>query len=270
MQRFEGKTAIITGGSDGIGLAIAARLGAEGAEVLITGRRQQRLDEAVAELGAKGATVHALAGDVSAPDAADRIAEAAISHWQKIDILVNNAGVGNEAPFLELDPAVWDYDLQVMLTAPFRISQRVAREMARTGGGAILNIASIDGHGADGATSYGVAKAGLIQLTKNIAVELATHGVRCNSVSPGYVLTPMVESTAGSELLHRMRTSFDRVPIGRTLNVDEVAAACAFLVSDEASGITGIDVAVDGGTLADLYILPTLLPGERSWPQPGG
>jgi 3-oxoacyl-[acyl-carrier protein] reductase len=141
--------------------------------------------------------------------------------------------------------------------------------MVRAGGGAIVNIASIDGHGADGAASYGVAKAGLVHLTKNIAVELGTHGVRCNSISPGYVLTPMVESTTTPELLERMRTAFHRVPIGRTLAVEEVAAACAFLASDEASGITGIDVAVDGGTLADLHILPSLLgPGARSWPQP--
>jgi 3-oxoacyl-[acyl-carrier protein] reductase len=269
MQRFDGKTAIITGGSYGIGFSIAARLGAEGAAVLITGRNQDRLDAAVEELSNSGATVYSLPGDVSSPGAADLIVEAAMAHWKQIDVLVNNAGVGNEAPFLEIDAAHWDYDLQVMLSAPFRISQRVAREMVRTEGGAIVNIASIDGHGADGATSYGVAKAGLIQLTKNIAVELAPHGIRCNSISPGYVRTPMVESTSGPELIEQMTAGFHRVPLGRMLTVEEVAAACAFLASDEAAGITGIDLTVDGGTLADLYILPTLMgPGARSWPQP--
>jgi NAD(P)-dependent dehydrogenase (short-subunit alcohol dehydrogenase family) len=267
MGRFDGKTAIVTGGSAGIGLAVAARLASEGADVLITGRRPGQLEAAVVDLTAQGARVHALAGDVSAPDAPARIVEAALSRWSRIDVLVNNAGIGNEAAFLEIDPEVWNYDLQVMLTAPFRISQRVGREMVSTGGGAIVNLASIDGHGADGAASYGVAKAGLIQLTRNIAVELAPHGIRCNSVSPGYVVTPMVTATTTPELLAQMRTSFDRVPLGRTLTVEEVAAACAFLASDEASGITGIDLVVDGGTLADLHIIPSLLgPGARSWP----
>jgi NAD(P)-dependent dehydrogenase (short-subunit alcohol dehydrogenase family) len=267
MRRFEGKTAIITGGSAGIGLAIAARLATEGAEVLLTGRRPEQLEAAAAELVAQGARVHSLAGDVSAADAPQQIVEAALSRWSRIDVLVNNAGVAHEATFLEIDQEVWDYDLQVMLTAPFRISQHVGREMVKTGGGAIINLASIDGHGADGAASYGVAKAGLIQLTRNIAVELAPHGVRCNSVSPGYVITPMVTSTTTPELLAQMRTSFHRVPLGRTLTVEEVAAACAFLASDEASGITGIDLIVDGGTVADLHIIPSLLgPGARSWP----
>jgi NAD(P)-dependent dehydrogenase (short-subunit alcohol dehydrogenase family) len=131
--------------------------------------------------------------------------------------------------------------------------------MVKAGGGSIINMASINGRGVDGPyATYDVAKAGLIMLTKNVAVELARYGVRCNSVSPGWVLTPMVESGTDPSVLARMKRAFNRVPIGRLLTVEEVAAACLFLASDEASGITGSDLTIDGGTEADLYVLSSL------------
>jgi NAD(P)-dependent dehydrogenase (short-subunit alcohol dehydrogenase family) len=123
----------------------------------------------------------------------------------------------------------------------------------------IVNICSIDGRAVDGPyASYDVAKAGLLMLTRNVAVELGPHGVRCNSVSPGWVLTPMVEAGTAPPLLAEMKQNFARVPIKRLISVDEVAAACAFLASDDASAITGTDLSVDGGTEADLYVLASL------------
>lgn len=260
-MRLSGKTAIITGGSRGIGLAIARRFLVEGAQVLITALRAEELHVAVADLNTLGPPVLSLAGDLADPAEPARILAKALDHWKQIDILVNNAGVDDEAPFLELAPERWAHVLAVMLTAPYRLSQLVAREMVRTGGGSIVNMASINGRGVDGPyAGYDVAKAGLIMLTKNVAVELGPHGVRCNSVSPGWVLTPMVEAGIDPALLGQMKRNFARVPIKRLITVDEVAAACAFLASDDASAITGTDLTVDGGTEADLYVLASLTP----------
>jgi NAD(P)-dependent dehydrogenase (short-subunit alcohol dehydrogenase family) len=257
MERFTDRTAIITGGSRGLGRAIAERLGREGARVLITGRTQADLDTAVGELTDAGIDAFAVTGDVADAAALDRVADVALERWGRIDVLVNNAGLFDEAEFLDIERENWDYIIAAMLTGPFVLAQRCAREMAAAGRGSIVNIASIDGHVADGPyASYGAAKAGLIALTKYIAVELGGRGVRCNSISPGWAHTPMVESAAGPDLLEAMKTNFTRVPIGRLLTADEIAAACAFLASDEASGVTGIDMVVDGGTLADAHILP--------------
>lgn len=257
MQRFAGKTAIVTGGSRGLGRAFAQRLGREGARVVITGRTRDDLQRAVTELEAAGIEAVSVCGDVANASAIDEIVDTALERWQRVDVLVNNAGVFDEAEFLEIQPENWDYVIAVMLTAPFLLAQRCGREMVKRGGGAIVNIASIDGHLADGPyASYGAAKAGLIALTKYIAVALADKGVRCNSISPGWTRTPMVEAACGPALIEQMESDFSRVPIRRLLTVDEIAAACAFLASDEAAAITGTDLIVDGGTLADAYILP--------------
>jgi NAD(P)-dependent dehydrogenase (short-subunit alcohol dehydrogenase family) len=131
--------------------------------------------------------------------------------------------------------------------------------MVDGGGGAIVNIGSFLGHVTDGPyVSYGVAKAGLIALTRSIATELAAGGVRCNSVSPGFVHTSMTETHWSPELIEALNERFARVPIGRMLTADEVAASCAFLASDEASGITGVDLLVDGGLMADAYAKPVI------------
>ncbi len=265
MSRFVGKTAIVTGGSRGLGFAIATRLGQEGAEVLITGRTAASLESAVSQLHRMNIAAWAVSGDVASAVELDQISDAAIDRWGHIDVLVNNAGLADEAAFLDISRQAWDYIIAAMLTGPFILSQRVAQEMVRRGGGAIVNVASIDGHVADGPfASYGAAKAGLQALTRYIAVELADRGVRCNSISPGWVDTPMVEADTDPALLAIMRRDFTRVPLRRLLTADEVAAAVAFLASDEASGITGTDLVVDGGTLADGFILPALEAISRS------
>jgi NAD(P)-dependent dehydrogenase (short-subunit alcohol dehydrogenase family) len=257
--RFLGRTVIITGGSKGLGFAIAERMLAEGASVLITARSRHPLDDAVARLEVGHRDVFGIAGDVADESVLDDIVTQALDRWGKIDVLVNNAGVDDEASFLEIDKARWQYVLDVDLTAPFFLSQLVARHMVKDGGGSIVNIASIDGHVADGPfASYGAAKAGLIALTKYIAVELAPAGIRCNSISPGCVDTPSFRSLLTPKQVAQTLASFPRAPIGRLLHPEELAAACAYLASDEASGVTGTDLIVDGGTLADVHLLPTL------------
>jgi NAD(P)-dependent dehydrogenase (short-subunit alcohol dehydrogenase family) len=270
MERFENRTAIVTGGSKGLGRTIAGRLAAEGAEVLIAGRTETDLERAVAEIGANGGKAFSLAGDVAAPGFCASLVDAALERWGRIDVLVNNAGVFDEALLLEIEEKNWDFVLDVMLKAPFLLSQRAAKSMVGNGGGAIVHLASIDGHAVDGPfASYSVAKAGLMQLSKNIAVELGPEGVRSNTVSPGWALTPMAEAALDAEELKRMQGDFKRVPLRRMVTPEEVAAAVCFLASEEASGITGTDLVVDGGTIADLYILPTLGGDADSSPPDG-
>jgi len=263
LKRFEDKTAIVTGGSKGLGRTIAGRLAEEGAEVLIVGRTEADLERAVAEIEAAGGTAFSLAGDVAEPSFCASLVDAALERWGRVDVLINNAGVFDEAFFLEIEGKNWDFVLDVMLKAPFLISRRAAQSMIERGGGAFVHLASIDGHAVDGPfTSYSVAKAGLMQLSKNIAVELGPQGVRSNTVSPGWALTPMAEAALDPGELERMKGDFQRVPLRRMVTPEEVAAAVCFLASDEASGITGTDLVVDGGTIADLYILPTLGDGD--------
>jgi NAD(P)-dependent dehydrogenase (short-subunit alcohol dehydrogenase family) len=265
LERFKGKAVLVTGGSKGLGRTIVGRLVAEGAEVLIGGRNEEDLKRTVAELEADGGKAFALAGDVADPAICEGLVVAALERWGRIDVLVNNAGVFDEAPFLEIERDKWDFVLDVMLKAPFLLSQRAAKAMVENGGGAIVSLSSIDGHDVDGPfTSYSVAKAGLMQLTKNIAVELGAQGVRANTVSPGWALTPMVEAATDADELEMMKNDFQRVPMKRMVMPEEVAAAVCFLASEEASGITGTDLVVDCGTIADLYILPTLESGGES------
>jgi 3-oxoacyl-[acyl-carrier protein] reductase len=259
MPRFTDKKAIVTGGSRGLGFAIASALASEGADVMLVGRDEEALEQATREIGAAGGSSWSYRGDIAEPGTCGSVIAAALERWERIDVLVNNAGVYDEAPFLETGEDGWSFVLAVMLSAPMRLSRDAAKSMVETGGGSIVSMSSIDGHATDGPyTSYSVAKAGLMQLTRNIAVELGPKGVRANTVSPGWALTPMVESALDAEELDRMKHRFERVPLRRMVTPEEVAAAVLFLASDDASGITGADLVVDGGTMADLYILPTL------------
>lgn len=257
MKLLEGKVALVTGGGRGLGLAMARALGRAGARVSIAGRSPATLSAAVADLAAEGIDVLAVPADVADPAAIEAMFDAVIDWAGRIDVAVNNAGIGHEAAIVDETVEAWDRDLRVMLTAPFLVTQQAARRMER--GGAVVNIASIDARAADGTfASYNAAKAGLITFTKSAAVELASLGLRVNSVSPGYVLTDMVADELGPEMVARMSQSFDRVPMKRMITPEEVANAVVFLAGPLASGITGTDLIVDGGTLANLYIQETL------------
>lgn len=258
MTLLESKVALVTGGGRGLGLAMARALGQAGARVAIAGRSAATLDAAAADLAAEGIDALAVPADVADPAAIVAMFDAVIDWAGRIDIAVNNAGIGHEAPIVDETLEAWDHDLRVMLTAPFLVTQQAARRME--GGGAVINISSIDARAADGTfASYNAAKAGLITFTKSAAVELAPLGLRVNSVSPGYVLTDMVAEELGPDMVARMSHSFDRVPMKRMITPEEVANAVVFLAGPLASGITGTDLIVDGGTLANLYIQETLV-----------
>jgi NAD(P)-dependent dehydrogenase (short-subunit alcohol dehydrogenase family) len=257
--QFADRTAIITGGNAGIGQATAERLASAGADVCIVGRTRERLEEVVTKITAGGGKCWSVAADVSFEDDIAAVVDGALTRWGHIDMLVNNAGIDCNEPFLDASREGWERVLAVNLTAPFRLSQHVGRAMAERGRGAIVNVASIDAYGVDGTfVSYNVSKAGLLALTRQAATELAPFGVRVNSVSPGWTLTAMAAEALTDDELIMMRTQFDRVPMKRMVTTGEVANAIAYLASDEASGITGTDLVVDAGTLANLYIIETL------------
>jgi NAD(P)-dependent dehydrogenase (short-subunit alcohol dehydrogenase family) len=249
----------VTGASRGIGRAIAERFAAEGADVLLTGRNPETLAGAVAAIEAAGGTAWSSRADVTRAEDLERVVAEAAARWPRIDVLVNNAGIGYETPFLEIPRAQWDEVVATNLTAPFALSQLVAREMARTGGGAIVHVASIDASGGDGPyASYNASKAGLLGLNRTMALELAAHGIRVNCVSPGFTHTDMTAEAVPPEVMDYLLTRFDRAPMRRLVRPDEIAAACAYLASGDASAITGIDLTVDCGLTANWYILETL------------
>jgi len=257
------RTAIVTGGSLGIGKETALQLMREDVEVLIVGRRAEALERAESELremaGGRG-DVWSRAADVASEAALDDLVAAASDRWDgRIDILVNNAGIYDDADILTLDRSTWDDVVAVNLTAPFLLIQKVGRLMAAAGTGAIVNIASVDGHGVDGTyVAYNVTKAAVLHLSRQAAVELGPRGVRVNSVSPGWTRTPMVESALSEQALKVMDDGWSRAALRRMVTTEEVAQSITFLASDRASGITGTDLVVDGGTVPNLYILETL------------
>jgi NAD(P)-dependent dehydrogenase (short-subunit alcohol dehydrogenase family) len=176
-----------------------------------------------------------------------------------LDILVNNAAVDEEVGFLDITEDSWDRVMDINLKGAFLLSQEACRVMAGAGGGSLVHVSSIDRFGANGLyTTYNVSKCGLMGLNRCIAVEMARHGIRSNVVSPGATRTEMVERVVGAEAMDRLMGHFDRVPMKRMVYPEEVATACAFLASDAASAITGTELVVDCGTVADLYHFDSL------------
>ena len=260
--RFAGRGVIVTGGGRGIGQATARAFAAEGANVLVLGRTVTGLEETVAQITADGGQAWLLPCDVTNEAQVEETVTRAASRWDRIDVLINNAGIDDDTPFLEVDRARWRAVVDTNLTGVFLMSQAVGRKMAKTGGGVILHTASIDASGGDGPyAAYNASKAGLLGLSRTMALELAAHGIRSNCVSPGFTHTVMTEKAVGPKLMDYLNGSFARVPMKRLVRTDEVAQAFLFLASDQASAITGIDLRVDGGLTANWYILETL-PGD--------
>lgn len=258
-RRFDGKTALVTGGNRGIGRAIVERFASEGADVMVVGRNDEAIAETVAAVLVAGGKAWGHGADVTSNDDVRGIARAAVDRWGRIDVLVNNAGIGVETPFLEIPEEEWDRVVATNLKAPFLLSQAVAREMAKAGSGAIVHIASIDASGGDGPyASYNASKAALLGLNRTMALELGPSGIRVNCVSPGFTHTDMTEEAVPPELMDYLLNRFDRVPLRRLVKPDEIAAACAYLASEDASAVTGIDLTVDCGLTANWYILESL------------
>jgi 3-oxoacyl-[acyl-carrier protein] reductase len=248
--RFEGKRVIVTGGSQGIGRATADRFLAEGARVLITGRRADVLEKAAREMQARhGRPVATSAMDVSSKADVERMVGQAVALWGGVDVLINNAGIANMCSFLDLSEAAWDETIDINLKGQFLVGQAVAREMVKVRSGVIVNMSSTNGLAAELLYAhYNSSKAGIVLLTKTMALELAPHGIRVNCVAPGYILTPLAQSVQDDhDRAEYVRT---KIPLGRTARPEEVASVFAFLASDDASFMTGECILIDGGQLA--------------------
>ena len=246
MQKLAGKIAVITGGSSGIGLATAKRFVAEGAQVVITGRREKELDEAAAAIGQNVATV---VGDVSRLQDLDRLYAMVKDKHGHIDILFANAGAGTIAPLMAASEAHFDQTFDVNVKGLF-FSVQKALPLFRDGGSIILTSSVSNVLGLPGFSAYAASKSAVRNFARAWTLELKDRNIRVNSMSPGPIDTPALATTTGltAEQAEQAAAQFaTQIPMGRRGNPEEVAAAVTFLASDESSYITGIDLAVDGG-----------------------
>ncbi len=245
-MRLENKTAIITGGGSGIGLACARTFAREGANVVIFGRRQNPLKQAAEDIGGQAL---AISGDIAKADDIDRLVEVTINTFGHIDILVNNAGVFEFGATHETDDAMWDKVLDINLRSVFRLTKKILPKMLEQKSGSIVNISSIlSSIALPGTSAYSASKGALDQLTRVIAVEYAKEGIRSNCVCPGMIETEMTEELRNDKIT--AEEILKTYPVGRFGSPQEVANACLFLASDEASFITGAVLPVDGGYTA--------------------
>lgn len=241
MFRLDGKAALVTGASGGIGAAIARALHAQGAALVLSGTRQDALAALADELGERA---HVCPADLADPAAAEALVAAAEAAAGPLHILVNNAGFTRDMLALRMSDEDWAAVLNVDLSAPFRLARAALRGMLRRRAGRIVNISSIVGAtGNAGQANYAAAKAGLLGLTKALAQEVASRGITVNVVAPGFIATPMTDKLSAQQK-ERLSAA---IPLGRLGQPQDVAAAVAYLASDEAAWVTGATLHVNGG-----------------------
>jgi NAD(P)-dependent dehydrogenase (short-subunit alcohol dehydrogenase family) len=245
-MRLKDKTAIITGGGSGIGLATARAFCKEGAKVILFGRRKEKLVSAADELGDSALIVQ---GDMTHNDDLDKLINKTLKNFKGIDILVNSAGLFNGAPLHEISDSQWDEMMDINIRSVFQLTRRVLPTMMAQNSGSIVHISSILGLIAvPEVAAYNVSKGALNQFSRSIAVEYGSYGIRSNSICPGLIETDMTaELMKDASLMQEWSKEY---PIGRFGKPEDVASACLFLASDESSFITGTELPVDGGFTA--------------------
>jgi 3-oxoacyl-[acyl-carrier protein] reductase len=241
MFDLSGKTALVTGASGGIGQAIAAKLHAQGAHVVLSGTRQEALELLATDLGERVSVAACDLGDSAAVDALIGQAEALAG---PIDILVSNAGMTRDGLLLRMKDDDWNAVMRVNLEAYFRLSRAALRGMMKRRWGRILGITSVVGvTGNPGQTNYAASKAGMIGFSKALAQEAASRNITVNCVAPGFIASPMTDGLNDQQ----REAILGRIPAARLGQADEIAAACVYLASDEAGYVTGQTLHVNGG-----------------------
>jgi NAD(P)-dependent dehydrogenase (short-subunit alcohol dehydrogenase family) len=253
-MKLEGRVALITGGGTGIGAAIAKRFVDEGARVCITGRRLEKLEEVVDSL--PSGTAVAYPGSITDPGEAERMVAEALRLTGRFDLLVNNAGVNSVGAVADLDPEGWRETIEINLTGAFLMMRAAIPKMIEAGGGSIVNIASVGGIRCipEGA-AYCASKAGLIMLSRQVALDYGPRGIRSNAVCPGWVHTPMSDlemdelaSQIGTDRKGAFAKVVEEVPLRRVAKPEEIAGACVYLASEDSSFMTGAVLVIDGGS----------------------
>lgn len=246
MKRFVDKVVIVTGAGSGIGAATARRFLAEGAAVVLNGRRGSKLEETAEGFASDKILIDA--GDISEKKYVQGLVDRAISRFGRIDVLVNNAAIGFLGPFAEMPEEEWHKVMRTNVDGVF-YGIRAALPYLLQSKGSIVNVSSVSGLGGDWYQSfYNASKGAVSNLTRSLALELAPHGVRINAVNPSLTLTEMTAAFQQHPAL--MQKILERIPLGRGAQPEEIAAVIAFLASDDASFINGVNLPVDGGVTA--------------------
>lgn len=241
---LEGRVALVTGASQGIGHAIALRLASAGVNVAIAARNQEKLHALVQQITAAGGKASAFGLDVAEEEQIKSVFKNVIAQLGKIDILVNNAGITRDQLVMRMKRADWDAVLNTNLTSAYLCTQQAISSMLKQRWGRIINVTSIFGQiGQAGQANYASSKAGLIGLTKAIAREVGSRNITCNAVAPGFIETNMTSALGDEFKQHALKN----IPLGRIGTPEDVAHAVAFLASDEASYITGHVLDINGG-----------------------
>lgn len=254
-MRFKDKSVIVTGAAQGIGRACAEAFAAEGARVLIADVAMDAAAEVERAITEAGGTARVVRCDVGDKAQVEAMVEAAVEAFGGVDILINNAGTIKTADFLELEEEDFDRVLRVNLKGMFLVAQAAAKRMVAQGGGAIVNMSSVNAVMAiPNQVPYNVSKGGVNQLTRVTALALADKGVRVNAIGPGTIMTELAKTVMEDDAARRKIMS--RTPMGRLGTPDEVAKIAMFLASDESSYITGQTIYCDGGRMALNYVVP--------------